>query len=75
MVTQAMLDEARAAYHQIVTGQGVQEARQDGNGTVRWHAASLAELRRYINQLETALGLPATDWSGGTRTPARRVLF
>ncbi|RVU13154.1 gpW family head-tail joining protein [Methylobacterium oryzihabitans] len=71
MATQAMLDEARAAYHRIVTGKGVAEARGADGRTVKWHPGNLAELRTYISGLEKALGVPSMF----ARTRGRRVLF
>ncbi|GJD78004.1 gpW family protein [Methylobacterium gregans] len=75
MTKQAMLDEARAAYHRLLTGGRVSQARGPDGREVRWDRMPIAELRAYINQLETELGLPVTPWTGTARIPARRVMF
>ncbi len=75
MASQAMLDQARAALHALMTGSSLQEIRHEGQGLMRYTPANAGELRRYINQLEGDLGLPLTAWSPGVRLAARRVLF
>lgn len=49
--TQTLLEQARAALHDLVTGQAVVEVRNDGILT-RYTAANQSDLERYISRLE-----------------------
>lgn len=56
MYTQIMLDEARAALHELMTGKRVVSVSKDGR-QVQFSAADLGALRSYIIEIELALGL------------------
>ena len=73
MATQAMLDEARAAYHTLMTAGGLVKLRHYEREMV-YRPASASELLAYITRLEGALGVPATQGML-RRTRGRRVVF
>lgn len=75
MATQAQLDEARAAYHALMTGRSVVEIRHETEGYMRYTPTKAGELLAYIASLETQLGVPAMLRTGPQRTRGRRVLF
>lgn len=75
MATQAMLDEARVAYHQIQTGTTLVEIRHEGQGYMRYAQPNAAALLAYINSLEAQLGVPPLQRTGPRRTPGRRIVF
>ena len=52
LTTQEMLDEAREAYHALLTGQAVAEIRDQNGETVRYAKADLSKLALYIASLE-----------------------
>lgn len=56
-VTQEMLDEARKAYHLLLTGGSVAEFRDQNGEMVRYSAANRWALANYIQWLEGQLGL------------------
>lgn len=56
LTKQQMLDDARAAYHRIMTGANVVEFKDQNGESVRYSAANSAKLASYIRQLETELG-------------------
>ena len=56
MTLQQMLDDARAKYHQLMTGAMVVEIAVDGNTfTTRFQRADADKLLAYISRLETAI--------------------
>ena len=75
MATQAMLDEARAAYHQLLTGTALVEIRHEQQGYMRYAQANAAALLAYISSLEGQLNVPIALRTGPRRTPGRRVVF
>ena len=54
MATQQQLDEARSAYHALLTGKAVVSIQKNGR-KVDYTPANRAELQRYISQLESEL--------------------
>ena len=56
MATQTQLDEARAARHALVTGTKAVKVQKDGR-SVEYTPASLPQLEKYIQYLETQLGV------------------
>lgn len=60
---QERLNEAEAAYHDLVTGRAVAEIRDQNGETVRYSKADLSKLQLYINSLKQTLAA-----SGGTST-------
>lgn len=54
-----MLDNARAAYHQLMTGGQVAEFRDQNGEMVRYSAANRLALAAYIKWLESQLGIAA----------------
>lgn len=70
MATQAMLDEARAAYHKLMTRGGLVKLRHHDREMV-YKPAEATTLLAYITRLEAELGVPSMM----RRTPGRRVLF
>ena len=56
MTTQAQLDEARQALHELLTGKRVASIQKDGR-SVTFTPATLNNLRGYIAELESQLGL------------------
>ncbi|MGU3539991.1 gpW family head-tail joining protein [Methylobacterium sp. A54F] len=73
MATQAMLDEARGAYHKLMTRGGLVKLRHYEREMV-YKPASAAELLAYITRLEGALGVPSSQTTL-RRTPGRRIAF
>ena len=61
---QAQLDEARAAYHNLMTGQSVVELHDQNGEVIKYSAASAPRLAAYIAGLERRL-------SGGGLGPMR----
>lgn len=55
MATQAQLDEARSALHQLMLGRRAVKVQKDGR-TVEYTPATKRQLEDYIGQLEAALG-------------------
>ncbi|HEJ7174549.1 TPA: gpW family protein [Serratia marcescens] len=56
MATQAQLDDAQRALHDLLTGKRVASIQKDGR-SVTFTSATLNELRGYIADLEGQLGL------------------
>ncbi|WP_371330632.1 gpW family head-tail joining protein [Klebsiella quasipneumoniae] len=56
MYTQLMLDEARRALHDLLTGNRVVSVSKDGR-QVQFSQADIVALRSYIIEIELALGL------------------
>lgn len=56
MATQAQLDEARGALHQLLLGRRAVKIQKDGR-TLEFTPASKRELEEYIGQLELTLGV------------------
>jgi hypothetical protein len=56
MYTQLMLDEARRALHDLLTGNRVVSVSKDGR-QVQFSQADIGALRSYIIEIELALGL------------------
>ena len=56
MATQAQLDEARTALHQLLLGRRAVKVQKDGR-TVEYTPANKRELEEYIGQLEATLGI------------------
>lgn len=65
MATQAELDAARRALHNLLTGKRVASVQKDGR-RVDYTATTVNELKQYIAEMETQLGL-----LGRRRGPAR----
>lgn len=55
LTTQQALNEARRAYHNLLTGQAVAEFRDQNGEMVRYTQMSRAALADYVNQLERKL--------------------
>lgn len=55
LTTQQALNEARQAYHNLLTGQAVAEFRDQNGEMVRYTQMSRAALADYVNQLERKL--------------------
>lgn len=51
-----LLQQAEAAYHELMLGRGVAEFRDQNGETVRYSAARKADLYGYIMQLRHELG-------------------
>jgi uncharacterized protein (UPF0216 family) len=56
VATQEQLDEARKALHALLTGKRVASVQKDGR-SITFTSATLHELRAYIADLESQLGL------------------
>lgn len=56
MATQLQLDEARAAYHQLMTGKLARVVVDQNGERVEFTATSASKLLAYIQQLEVELG-------------------
>jgi uncharacterized protein (UPF0216 family) len=65
VATKAELDEARKALHDLLTGKRVASVQKDGR-SVTFTSATLSELRTYIANLESELGIVSVR-----RRPAR----
>ena len=67
IATPALLNEARKAYHALLTGTSARVVVDQNGERVEFTAANRASLYTYIQQLETALqttcGGPAPDLS------------
>jgi len=50
-----LLAEARAAYHQLMTGQAVVEIKDQNGESVRFTSARRADLYAYIQELQALL--------------------
>ncbi|ENY9670906.1 TPA: phage tail protein [Escherichia coli] len=61
--THEMLCEARRALHELMTGRAVVSVGRNGR-QVQYSRATIGELRQYIEELESALGV-----SGRRRGP------
>lgn len=55
-VTQEMLDDARAAYHRLMTGAAIAEFRDQNGETIKYSATNKGALQAYIARLEAQLG-------------------
>ena len=55
LTTAELLAEAKAAYHALMTGQSVAEARDSDGQTVRYTQANVTRLKVYIAELEALL--------------------
>lgn len=55
MATQSELDSARAALHDLMTGKRVATVQKDGR-RVEFTATSVADLKKYIAELEVQIG-------------------
>lgn len=55
MTIQETLAEAKAAYHELLTGRAVAEFRDQNGETVRYQAANARSLAAYIQDLENQL--------------------
>ena len=55
-VTYVQLQEARTAYHALMTGQSIVEFRDQNGETVKYGQANANKLAIYIQQLEQQLG-------------------
>lgn len=53
--TQELLQDARDAYHRLMTGTQVVELRDQNGETVKYNLASASKLLAYINTLQDAL--------------------
>ncbi|GDX06649.1 phage head-tail joining protein [Buttiauxella sp. A111] len=67
MATRAELDEARQALHQLMVGKRVVSIQKDGR-RLEYTSVNVIDLKKYIKELEDALGL------SGRRPPARFFL-
>lgn len=56
MYTQEMLNEARKALHGLLLGKKAVSISKDGR-QVQFNQTTIADLRRYINEIETGLGM------------------
>lgn len=56
MATQAELDSARAALHDLLTGKRVATVQKDGR-RVEFTATTAGDLKKYIAELEIQIGL------------------
>lgn len=56
MATQADLDAARVALHDLMTGKRVATVQKDGR-RVEFTATSVADLKKYIADLESQIGI------------------
>ncbi|EIY5121941.1 TPA: phage head-tail joining protein [Klebsiella variicola subsp. variicola] len=56
MATQSELDSARAALHDLMTGKRVATVQKDGR-RVEFTATSVADLKKYIAELEVQIGI------------------
>lgn len=56
MATQSELDSARAALHELMTGKRVATVQKDGR-RVEFTATSVADLKKYIAELEVQIGI------------------
>ena len=66
---QTQLDEARAAYHQLMIGQQVVVIKDSNGEQIQYGIASASRLAAYIAQLEIRLGIspgigPMRTWMG-----------
>lgn len=66
MTLQQQLDEARSAYHQLMTGTKAVRIQKDGR-LVEFSRATVNELRNYISDLEAQLGLSRRRPPAGVR--------
>ena len=57
---QALLDEARVAYHALMMGQALVEVRDQNGELVRFKAANRSDLYAYIQELERQVCPAAT---------------
>lgn len=56
-VTQQMLDEARQAYHDLLTGRAVRVVVDQNGERIEYTAANRSALSAYISDLERQLGV------------------
>ena len=66
MTLQEQLDDARAKYHQLVTGAATVSIQREGRSQT-FHPADAAKLAAYIDTLETRLGSASTRRSRPAR--------
>lgn len=55
LTNQERLDEAQAAYHSLVLGQGVAEIRDQNGETIRYNKANQSQLALYVSSLEALI--------------------
>lgn len=68
LTTQQKLDEARQAYHEIVTGQNVTRFVDQNGEQIGYSKANVALLAAYIARLEAELASPGvTPYRGPLR--------
>lgn len=67
-MTQAILDEAKAALHKLMLGQRPHSVMYDGR-RIEFTQTTKGDLERYITRLETQLGV------NGTRQRPRSAAF
>lgn len=66
MTLQQKLDDARTAYHQLMTGTKAVRVQKDGR-LVEFSRATAHELRNYITDLEAQLGISRRRPPAGVR--------
>lgn len=66
---QTWLTEAETARHKIATGGGVEEISSPGGDRVRFTAASLSELDKYIASLRQQIAEAQTATTAPSRAP------
>lgn len=66
MATQAQLEEARAALHQLRIGKQAVKVQRDGK-MVEYSPANAVALEQYVKQLELQLGIGAVRRPFGVR--------
>jgi hypothetical protein len=66
IATQALLDEARKAYHALMTGTSPRVVVDQNGERLEFVAASAPKLYNYISELELKLGTPC----GAKSSPA-----
>ena len=66
MTLEEKLEQAEAAYHDLMMGKGVVEVRDSNGEMVRYNAANRSQLAGYINELKRQMGQtcagPARVW-------------
>lgn len=61
MTDSELLAEAKTALHKLLTGRQAAEFRDQNGEMVRYTRANLAELRRYITELEARVSPPTVS--------------
>jgi hypothetical protein len=72
---QARLDEALAAYHELMTGTSARVVVDQNGQRVEYAVANAARLNAYILSLKTQLGFSVTDPCGGGLIPSAPAGF